>query len=162
MDLSVSEVPEYQKSPLKYYQVDIKNPPSNYNGPGSLVPYASIITELGRMMINNSISKALDNNHNSLEENGARVYYCDTDSIIMNKKAFENLEKSGANMNESELGGLKKEHLSEGPIRKLRVIGKKVYMYKIGKEWHVKFKGVKDPTDKLYKNIKNLGVFKPQ
>lgn len=59
MNIDIKEVKDFIKQESEYFMVSIEDAPSNYNGPGSLVPYASLITVMGRLLINDTINKAL-------------------------------------------------------------------------------------------------------
>lgn len=59
MNIKINEIKDFIKQEADYFMVSVEDAPSNYNGPGSLVPYASLITTMGRLLINDTINKAL-------------------------------------------------------------------------------------------------------
>jgi DNA polymerase elongation subunit (family B) len=64
----------------------------NTNHIGSFVYVSSLITAVGRSMINKLINIGI-----GVENNGTingRVFYCDTDSIMLDVHAFKNVVKA--------------------------------------------------------------------
>lgn len=78
------------------------------------------------------------------------MYYCDTDSVILNEIAYNNLLKSNKVLiDDVILGGLKDEYPND-ILKEIRIVNKKVYQYKIKGKWINKFKGVKNPDESFY------------
>lgn len=74
-------------------EIEITNIPRKYNHIGSFTYYASYITALGRAILSNAINfvkmKGPQDSH---------VYYADTDSIILNKSAYDFLKSRGGDI----------------------------------------------------------------
>lgn len=69
-----------------HFLVSLENAPQQANGSGGLVYLASLITDIGRSLINDVIRIGLGNQKcNSYRPEDVRVYYCDTDSVIINE-----------------------------------------------------------------------------
>lgn len=72
---------------------------------GSYVYFASLITAMSRSLINKYI--------NISRINGGKVFYCDTDSIILDQKGFSNLQDK-IKISSSEFGCMKNEYPLNG------------------------------------------------
>lgn len=161
MNIKVEGVKENLFGIQNHYTVELTNAPQLVNGSGGLVYWASLITDVGRSLINDVIILSLGQQKiNGYEKMDARVYYCDTDSVILNEIAYNNLLKSERVLIDNViLGGLKDEY-PDSILKEIRILNKKVYQYKINGQWINKFKGVKNPEDSFYERLKNTGSFK--
>jgi hypothetical protein len=123
------------------------------NDNGSFVLIASIITAIGRQMITNIINTSNGN-----------VYYSDTDSVMMDQKAFESLNSNHLfEVNDTQFGALKNEYplgrdSNASAITQIRVLNKKIYQVKVDGTWISKFKGCTRPTSDLFESFMNEGM----
>lgn len=91
MNVSQSRINDVSADTNDYVNVTLENAPHVINHSGGLKYIASIITAVGRSLINKSIDDGLKGNVNICGVNDPRVYYCDTDSVIVNEVALKNI-----------------------------------------------------------------------
>lgn len=127
--------------------VKISNIPHKMNHIGSLVVLASLITKTASTYI------AYLMNEISLNSSG-KTFYCDTDSLITDKNAFDYLKKKNnkVTIHETQLGAFKNEYPLNGDqnqtnISDVTIINKKIYKFnkKSDKHTTIKFKGCQNP-----------------
>jgi hypothetical protein len=130
----------------EFYIIDMKlfiSWKTNNNSHDAFVAIASHITSYARMMLVDYIFTAKREN----------TYYCDTDSLFVNKRGWENLQKNGC-IDEFELGKLKLEGFGKANFYVPKFYD--FYDYE-KKEWVRKCKGIKknstllDETDDCVK-----------
>ena len=101
---------------------------------------------------------------NIINTSEGKVYYSDTDSVMMNERAFQHLCSRGAfPVDDSQFGALKNEYplgrnSNLSAITQIRVLNKKIYQLKVNGEWISKFKGCTRPTSEIFDNFMTGGM----
>ena len=88
-------------------EITLKNVPRRPTSVGSMVYYAAMITDVARSWIKHIV--------NSISQDG-EVFYCDTDSIFLDKIAFDELcqKIKCFEIDENKIGALKNEYPLNG------------------------------------------------
>lgn len=125
--------------------VTVGDIPHVNNHVGSFVYFASIITAIGRTQITSII--------NQVHTPRRKIYYADTDSLIMSKEAYLACARY-VDIDDVKLGSMKNEYpdgcdSSKSAVQRLIVINKKIYQYMVNNVWINKFKGCRNPSDDI-------------
>lgn len=84
MNIKERRVNDVTAKDSSYVNITLENAPHYINHTGSLKYISSLITAVSRSLINKVIYDGLKGQRNSYIKDAARVYYCDTDSVLVN------------------------------------------------------------------------------
>lgn len=100
---------------------------------------------------------------NIINTSEGNVYYSDTDSVMMDQRAFESLNSNQLfAVSDTQFGALKNEYplgrdSNASAITQIRVLNKKIYQLKVDGSWSSKFKGCTKPTNDLFESFMHEG-----